>query len=799
MNSQFALSLELTRLIPLIFNTGPGKYVMKLARDLQLSGSDLITEEDLASKVGRCRIDGQIASSFRSLVSKSAYSRLCEGIVLEAGAGPTISRALVTGQNAYFATVVQLSMLVACFTKEALAVAIYEMFEIELEEAPEGSSIRAMPSEQAIAGVLRACEDQTTQYDWTLVLLAVAYRLGLPQNVLTRHLPGSIFRGLVYMLPLVQQLPDDRMILVEIEDRLGICPIIVWAHHICSLNVAVRVYRSGSNASGQVIFGSEPVQMVIAVRSSSDDWYSHAVVPSITLLKSSSAEEKEALITLVPDPDESKLEAVHRIGAEGYGKAVLQDAALQVKEGADAIAEDIMFISYALAILIAGHLVIRPEFGDRTASGSAATEGKVQATGNSQENEKLTGEAETDSTTLAPYHIPTHRIHDAADLLFSRKRPPMGVVEDYVTFFRTRGTGIVGAPHRIDAILKRPSNASPNDQGHWWRLLPLARYLAVLLLAFANISESSSCREIPLSFDCAMLRHHPLIWELQEWDGKSDIAIGEFTWFRAIGILLTNQTLPENGPFPSLLSDCGWSIFLSTLDQQSQALPRAQMKDPMTVYPGLVFLRQGVPSRNGVRKHAISDAPSTQGPTPATYSSTIERMEQATLRCFGSFKLGLPLYGEQQQSFIVTLRLNREAINFRDFIPDTNISIQRTGFSELFSAIWTVLRTNPCQGHNALTASKTIELPPGYATVADWNEELAEPEERARVLITLTAGNSTARWRTLVSIVRARRRLHSDHHNSDDFPGVLLRGDDCCFQCAIDQTAMLTGRWRLVL
>ena len=64
-DSQFSLSLELTKLIPF----GPlanatGRGILQLARDLKKTGSDILVEEDLADVFGRNRIDSRFASSF---------------------------------------------------------------------------------------------------------------------------------------------------------------------------------------------------------------------------------------------------------------------------------------------------------------------------------------------------------------------------------------------------------------------------------------------------------------------------------------------------------------------------------------------------------------------------------------------------------------------------------------------------------------------------------------------------------------------------------------------------------------
>jgi hypothetical protein len=128
-SSQFSLSVELTRLIPLqLVANKAAEAVMRLARDLRNSGSDIVIEEDLASIFGRCKIADGTSSSFKTIVNKSGVPYLLfEGIALETGPGPTVVRALQSVP--YFATVIQCSFLTATHEKTSLAATISLAFE----------------------------------------------------------------------------------------------------------------------------------------------------------------------------------------------------------------------------------------------------------------------------------------------------------------------------------------------------------------------------------------------------------------------------------------------------------------------------------------------------------------------------------------------------------------------------------------------------------------------------------------------------------------------------------------------
>jgi hypothetical protein len=63
-----------------------------------------VFEDDLAELFGRFRITPQMASTFRTVVSKAAPPQwLCEGISIVDGPGPTVIRGFT--QKEFFATV----------------------------------------------------------------------------------------------------------------------------------------------------------------------------------------------------------------------------------------------------------------------------------------------------------------------------------------------------------------------------------------------------------------------------------------------------------------------------------------------------------------------------------------------------------------------------------------------------------------------------------------------------------------------------------------------------------------------
>ena len=157
----------------------------------------------------------------------------------------------------------------------------------------------------------------------------------------------------------------------------------------------------------------------------------------------------------------------------------------------------------------------------------------------------------------------------------------------------------------------------------------------------------------------------------------------------------------------------------------------------------------------------------------------------AHLKCMIPVKRGTPLIGESGDSFVITLRLlHKDAAeleppgkvdNTKKMMVDI---IRRSGYNELWSALWMVQKTMPCQ--HPSRPGEEITLEPGWNTLAGYGDH-GTLEEFGRVKICLTAGSASARWRALLSIAE---------HRGIGEEAVILRGSDCCFKCAVEQAAV---------
>ena len=60
---------------------------------------------------------------------------------------------------------------------DSLASALFRAFEKQAELLPANDATIRIPSAEGIRGVLQAVQDQTSSFDWRIILLAVASKL----------------------------------------------------------------------------------------------------------------------------------------------------------------------------------------------------------------------------------------------------------------------------------------------------------------------------------------------------------------------------------------------------------------------------------------------------------------------------------------------------------------------------------------------------------------------------------------------------------------------------------------------
>ena len=142
--------------------------------------------------------------------------------------------------------------------KKSLAHVIHKTIEGNQNGAPPDNIPRAPPNTIGIFGILRAIEEQTSAYVWSGHFLAVSEMLPpWTRHLAVQAIPQAVLAGALNMFLMVTSLPSDRMI--YIQGPLGMCTMIVWAHHVLGLTVLVETndIQAGDVKFGGVIEGDE--------------------------------------------------------------------------------------------------------------------------------------------------------------------------------------------------------------------------------------------------------------------------------------------------------------------------------------------------------------------------------------------------------------------------------------------------------------------------------------------------------------------------------------------------------------
>lgn len=755
-NTQFSLSVELTRVQPLKFlSDNIGSATVALLRSFQNSGSDVLAENDVAELFKWHQIDENMAKVFREAIVHPQGSildsmrRLLERVWLDNQPGPTVLRAL--RQREYFPMVIECSFLAWIHERRSLATAFKRFFEKDLEDAPP-EIIAANPKEENIVGVIKACEDQTAAFSWDGYFRAASADLHLSADQILSPLPPVVFRSALRMFPILQSLHKQRTMVINCSKGDGVCAMIVWAHHILGLNVLTNTYIDdpdsieGTRPRQSVLFGKsfEPAQVILNLEKKT-------IILSVILMA-----ESETLFHFVPDVDEPVIDAIHKIPARGFGKHLLQT--LYFKEGKESAVEQLKHITCAFSMILSRHL-----------SGSNYPTGVFP---------------------MELYNSPTikrgcwpseQQLIQIMRLIFDDECLATTTLEENAVIYSGKPFDEHLEIPRPVAIAYQKTHGDGLDSGLtkflWRNAVDRMRKLSVLILALSFVRNCAKLNDFLLcnaqNFENIM-EAHPLSRFVKDWDGKSRINVSANTWFHAVALLMGGHKANLDYGSMSLLSSHGWSVFIGTYGTS----------DPSLTDAGYITIHPGVPSRDGIRKHAIIDGP-LQGVSSGDWP-IIERPGMATtLRCHKSFEFHNPLIGESSDAFLVNLRMvNRD---------DNRYLTRRTGYLELFHSNWGLQKTDLCD--HKPSGDEKLTLPLGCATASEFTDS-PHHTLNEQLLVYLTAGNHVCRWRALLAIGHYHRHVASA---SDDHRQVLLRQTGCCFQCTIDQAFLQGGRWFIVL
>lgn len=267
--------------------------------------------------------------------------------------------------------------------------------------------------------------------------------------------------------------------------------------------------------------------------------------------------------------------------------------------------------------------------------------------------------------------------------------------------------------------------------------------------------------------------------------------------------------LSFNKPFTQdralfLHSDFGWSVFFDTYGD----------KDPTDVRPELVHIKEGIPTnkRTGERKMRVRDGDASQIRTREhPDESPVIRGRQYVLDTAAQASWSVYwITGAQAFEHSMGTRVHPKAEwSRRGPEPFHTFSFCRC----MQRILWLTFSTTFC-GHPPNEPQTPTKLGPEAAAVMGWKMDQDDLQNiPERVIIYLTKGEPRIRWLAArAAVVLGRDAAEtSDPVTGEIVPGeivpdpqgrpreVMLRTEDCCDECALEQTIAMPGYWILIL
>ena len=738
-SSQFSLSLELTRLLPLggAVEAG-GRALIQLARELQRSGSDIVVEEDLAEVFGRNRIEPHFESTFRTAVRDSSIVQLPRllDIILEAGAGPTVRRSV--NNRIYLSSVIQLSLLTFAHQLDSLAISLGKA----LAQRKAGSDdFVNVPRYDVLLGTLRAIRDQTSGFPWDWLFDATDaqiyekthHHIDLDDM---RRVPFAVLQGLLDILTAIQHFPKHKF--ARIRTYSGISTLIIWTHNILGMTVSVT---RASETIAEFGGGSEKISIEWMTRRQG---YAPEGVELLTSLDSD--EPYFSLSTnAMEDPH---LTSVCRHAVNGFATKKMQ-----ICEDLGSIGLQVNFAQLIIAFCI----------------GSAQTE-------------KASAGPLAARDTLIPSK---GRIISACELLFNGTPFSLRVIENLMrhpTLNENCQRGGLDLPIFDELELFEPSTPRIPRGGsfHDWseadcriaeRLATLAENLCRVIFAVVAITNLSECGDMPLDLNTL------------DRKGSNGMWFSPKTAWGHLMILMHGPNAPdlnrdEKARQSCIMSNMGWSLVLGCVE-------------PGELYstPNEIIAHRGVPTRNQERKSWVIDLnpqgaffPMNKGDVGQHHveytAGQHMRLDTATFAKFLK-----PLVGVTDNAFTVVQRIELSPKSL-DRAQDVYAS---TGFRELQELCWKAILLPNC-AHGSQIGER-VEVPEGCVAFSGWLPKLPGGQDHVweqvvPIQLAMTVGDEAAKWALLLATGLWNRRRYLSDKN---ITGVTyLKPSGCCVSCAVE-------------
>jgi hypothetical protein len=166
--------------------------------------------------------------------------------------------------------VIQLSLLAATHDLESFAEGMSEALRLRTKDPVTGTELPYATSND-LKGLLRACQEQTSGFQWTPLIHEVEhdmdlpkFYLGWPRTTMTgpnnasdlyQALPVPILQASLDMLGAVQRLYEDSFMVID--SCKGVSTMVVWAYYVLGLTVCITMFL----ATTCIVSKSEPADL----------------------------------------------------------------------------------------------------------------------------------------------------------------------------------------------------------------------------------------------------------------------------------------------------------------------------------------------------------------------------------------------------------------------------------------------------------------------------------------------------------------------------------------------------------
>lgn len=614
---------------------------------------------------------------------------------------------------------------------------------------------------------LRACMAQTGQFPWESFLSRVEHRFSQSHQSLNvpgsppRILSSSMLLAAMDFLYLVQSLPEERVVLVD--NQMGMLPLIVWAHFILGLDVLVEGYPGGnvnfgSSDESQVIIRWKDELKIIRRNYHSDEPFS---LPRIFLFDS---KDKVVLKEVKPEDADTRLDGLERHRLAGYGTTLLYRG---LNEDAIVPLEDPVFTD--LAHIITAASIEAGKAMRRVPSHLSCIE------------------AQDFYPSLHPVTTPLWRIMETSMLLFS------GIDMDVAVIKSFSQKSVWQSENRLIWTERMQSLFSDDDLKDESFIRIRVEQLVPLIHIFSHIVNISECKDAPFVLEQGYRRR-------SVWYGKVPIQIGSEYVFKSLARLLLGETCTKhltNAETIFLISEYGWSLYLPAIGDL----------DPEQADCELFHLTRGVPTnrKTGERKNAICDAPLVLD-TALSCPMVVDASSQYVPRCVSPVTQRTEYYSAMDDTFLLSVRYDIDESGIKQRCSERALFSEYCGPRHLYNALWNVEKTEGCN-HAAAAATladgklrpnSPLPLSPDVVTAKGFQWHDDHYLLHYRICVCLVKGDPRARWLALSGTI-------------GDFPyglrpagsrltrRILLRTEQCCDECAVQQASAQEGGWLVVL